>query len=121
MAHLDWLRRAFAQAKRPASESDPPVSHGEAAPFGGKPGIAEAQKRERILKLTPREKELCLLLLQGYTLKESAGMLGIKYSTVNTHMNGVYRKLGVNSRAELIIIYRTSAGEGPGNNTGNGQ
>lgn len=66
----------------------------------------EKERRKLILRLTPREHELYLLLLEGYTLKESAKKLCIKYSTANTHMTGVYKKLGVNSRAELIIRYR---------------
>lgn len=61
---------------------------------------------ERISLLTPREHELFLLLLEGYTLKESAKQLSVKYSTANTHMTGIYKKLEVNSRAELIIRYR---------------
>lgn len=68
--------------------------------------IGQDDKERRVEKLTPREHDLYLLLLEGYTLKESAMQLSIKYSTANTHMSGVYRKLGVNSRAELIINYR---------------
>lgn len=60
---------------------------------------------DRIYLLSPREYELFLLLLEGYTLKESAKQLSIKYSTANTHMTSVYKKLNVNSRAELIIKY----------------
>ena len=52
------------------------------------------------------EREVFRLLVEGYTLRETAQQLGLKYSTVNTHMTGIYRKLGVNSRAELIIRYR---------------
>lgn len=62
--------------------------------------------RVHTLGLTPRETEVFKLLLEGYTLKETADRLDIKYSTVNTHMTAVYKKLGVSSRAELIIRYR---------------
>lgn len=58
--------------------------------------------------LTPREHELFLLLLEGYTLKECALKLSVKYSTANTHMTSIYKKLHVKSRAELIIHYRGS-------------
>lgn len=68
---------------------------------------AQAEKMPAELALlTPRERELFLLLLEGYTLKESANKLSVKYSTANTHMTGLYKKLGVNTRAELIIRYR---------------
>lgn len=63
-------------------------------------------KRERVKSLTPREMDVFLLLLEGFTLNETAIQLGIKYSTVNTNMTAVYRKLCVNSRPELIIHYK---------------
>lgn len=62
----------------------------------------------QIALLTPREHELYLLLMEGYTLKECAEQMSIKYSTANTHMTGIYKKLGVNSRAKLIINYHTA-------------
>lgn len=65
------------------------------------------EKAERLVRLTRREKEVFELLVEGYTLKESADKLKLKYSTVNTHVTNLYRKLGVRSRAELIILYRS--------------
>jgi len=66
---------------------------------------AADERQQRISLLTARERELFLLLLQGFTLKESAKRLSVKYSTANTHMTGIYKKLQVNSRAEMIIGY----------------
>ncbi len=68
--------------------------------------LIQNNRQVRVAQLTPREHDLYLLLLEGFTLKESAKPLSIKYSTANTHMTGVYKKLGVKSRAELIINYR---------------
>lgn len=73
--------------------------------------LSADEPSDRIYLLTPREYELFLLLLEGYTLKESAKQLSIKYSTANTHMTSVYKKLNVNSRAELIIRYRDAVKE----------
>lgn len=70
----------------------------------------EIGRKERIDHLTPREYELFSLLIEGFTLKECAEKLSIKYSTANTHMSGIYKKLGVKSRAELIIGYRNISG-----------
>jgi DNA-binding CsgD family transcriptional regulator len=72
-------------------------------------GDTEQEKRKLISLLTPRETDLYYLLLEGYTLKESAKVLSVKYSTANTHMTAIYKKLRVNSRAELIIKYRDFA------------
>ena len=77
------------------------------SPADGKQmSVAQNGRQVRVSQLTPREKDLYLLLLEGFTLKESAKQLSIKYSTANTHMTGMYKKLGVGSRAELIINYR---------------
>ena len=62
--------------------------------------------------LPPRETDVFLLLLEGYTLRETAALLGVKYSTANTHMTAVYKKLEVNSPAEPIIRYRDFEKEG---------
>jgi DNA-binding CsgD family transcriptional regulator len=62
--------------------------------------------------LTPREYDLYLLLLEGFSLKECAEKLSVKYSTANTHMTAVYKKLKVNTRAELIIKYRNIKDQG---------
>ncbi len=101
------LFEAFKNKWTPRHERDAPqaerasddASQREISPKRSEPS-------ERLVLLTPREKELFLLLLEGYTLKESAKRLAIKYSTANTHMTGIYKKLKVNSRAELIIRYR---------------
>jgi len=70
--------------------------------------FSEDEKKDFVLSLTPREKDIYLLLIEGFTLKEVAKQSGIKYSTVNTHMTQIYKKLKVNTRAELIINYRNT-------------
>ena len=111
MGLLDKLKQLLASGQPRAACEGPAKSHeGDACeeiPFStAKAGPTESEKQERIAQLTPREYDLYLLLLEGFTLKESAERLLIKYSTANTHMSGVYRKLGVKSRAQLIINYR---------------
>ena len=68
--------------------------------------IPENVKREKIALLTPRERELLSLLLEGLTLQQSADRMSVRYPTANTHITSIYRKLEVSSRAELIIKYR---------------
>ncbi len=55
--------------------------------------------------LTIREKQVVLLLLQGMTIKEVAPELGLTVSTVSTYTKTIYKKLGINSRAELFIKF----------------
>jgi DNA-binding CsgD family transcriptional regulator len=56
--------------------------------------------------LSKREAEVCDLLLQGYTLRQISVILPISYSTVNTYCTAVYRKLGINSRTELLLMFK---------------
>ncbi len=69
------------------------------------PDIGSEEDRFEHLGLSPREKQVCALLLEGYTLKRISDSLGIGYSTVNTYCAGLYRKLNVKSRAELFIHF----------------
>lgn len=103
------LFEAFRQKWTPRHERDAPEAEKASvnAPQGEAfPKLSFRELSERLSLLTPRERDLFLLLLEGYTLKESAKQLSVKYSTANTHMTGIYKKLNVNSRAELIIRYR---------------
>ncbi len=56
--------------------------------------------------LTKREIEVCKLLLEGYTLRQIAAILSIAYSTVNTYCTSSYRKLNINSKTELIMLFK---------------
>jgi DNA-binding NarL/FixJ family response regulator len=55
--------------------------------------------------LTERERDVFELLIQGKTMKDIAIRLGVKYSTVNTHQKSVYKKLGLHSKTECILLY----------------
>ncbi len=53
--------------------------------------------------LTPRELDIVLLLGVGLGYKEIARRLGVAVTTVRTHLNSVYDKLGSASRVELAL------------------
>lgn len=65
-----------------------------------------SEKIKLIEKLTSREYETFLILLEGNTLKICAEKMGVKHSTVNTYQNAIYKKLKVKNRANLIIEYK---------------
>ena len=54
--------------------------------------------------LTPREIEVLTFLSKGFTIKEIANLMGIKWFTVNDHIKSIYRKLNVSSRAEAAVL-----------------
>jgi DNA-binding CsgD family transcriptional regulator len=55
--------------------------------------------------LTPREREILILLARGGYYREIGETLGISTSTVRAHLHSVYKKLGVNSRARAVVKF----------------
>jgi DNA-binding CsgD family transcriptional regulator len=47
------------------------------------------------------------LISTGHTNRSAAGELGVSANTVNTHLRAVFRKLGVKSRVQLTIAWRS--------------
>jgi DNA-binding NarL/FixJ family response regulator len=55
--------------------------------------------------LSPREVEVLELLVKGFAYKEVAAELAISYSTVQRHIESIYRKLHVHSRTHAVSKY----------------
>lgn len=68
---------------------------------------ARHEDAEALQALSRRERELCLLLLHGHTLKTAATELDIALSTAETFRKRAYAKLGVRSKAHLLALCRT--------------
>jgi DNA-binding NarL/FixJ family response regulator len=64
-----------------------------------------------LFELTPRQQEIAGLLSRtGLSYKEVAVQLEISEGTMRKHAENVYRRLGVHSRAELMIaLHRDNA------------
>ena len=56
--------------------------------------------------LTPREREVLVLLERGEPTRDMAGRLGISVTTVRNHVQGILRKLGAHSRLEAVSLAR---------------
>ncbi|MBE6835166.1 MAG: helix-turn-helix transcriptional regulator [Ruminococcaceae bacterium] len=69
--------------------------------------IEKVEQTDRFGKynLTPRQKEIAILLLAAKTRRQIAGELGVSESTVKNHTSELYKKLGINSRIELFRIF----------------
>ncbi len=64
----------------------------------------------RVAQLTPREREVCALVIEGRLNKQIASEFGTTEKTIKVHRSRVMQKLGVGSVAELArIIERTAA------------
>jgi DNA-binding NarL/FixJ family response regulator len=55
--------------------------------------------------LSPREVDVLNYLVKGFSYKETAEAMGISYSTVHTHIEHIYHKLHVQSRAQAVARY----------------
>lgn len=56
-------------------------------------------------ELTPRQREVAVLLLAAKTRRQIAGELGLSESTVKMHTSELYKRLNINSRTELFCIF----------------
>lgn len=54
------------------------------------------------IDLTPKESEVCGLLLKGLSNRDLATALGVSEKTIKTHVTAIFRKAGVVSRSELF-------------------
>ena len=62
----------------------------------------------KIYKLTQRENEIVVEICKGLNNREIATVLFIEEGTVKTHLNSIYKKLNINSRAALVTLtYRS--------------
>lgn len=57
------------------------------------------------LKLTRREANIVELVLQGHSSDAISARLGISPGTVKVHRRNIYKKLGINSQAELLATF----------------
>ncbi len=74
------------------------VSPGEFSP----PNLNGKVTRERA-QLSQREREIIILIAQGYKNKEIAEKMFITEQTVKNHLHNVFDKLGVSDRLELAL------------------
>ncbi|WP_169807535.1 ATP-binding protein [Herbidospora mongoliensis] len=90
----------------------------------GTPGAARARDLARVAVqnavpgpqpgLTSREREVADLAGEGLKTKDIAERLRISPRTVDVHLNRIYAKLGVSSRAALVRLLSVADPPGPG-------
>lgn len=65
---------------------------------------AAADARELVRGLTPREREVLILICKGLKRREIGSMLGVSPKTVDVHRDHVHQKFEVNSASEAAVI-----------------
>ena len=88
---LDSVQQALASRVQP-----PPAEAGRLA-----------EVRACLDQLTPRERDVLLPLVQGYTNREIAEQLFVSRYTVESHIKHIYRKLSVSKRTKAVSTARS--------------
>jgi DNA-binding NarL/FixJ family response regulator len=89
---------------------DPAVTRRVIEAFASEPAVAVAPLDE----LTPREREVLVLLARGLSNAEIAGELYLGAGTVKTHVGAILAKLGLRDRTQAAILAYESGLVRPG-------
>lgn len=77
---------------------------------------AEVLNPERLrsegIRFTDREKKVILLMLEGHSNKEIAGILFMSEGTVKNYVSVIYQKIGTNDRAKALLVLQGLMREG---------
>ena len=99
--HLVKYSLAKSQKAKPSLSEDEDESSSE--------GLADSMLTEELYQqynISPREREVLPLLIQGYSNHQIGETLFISVSTVKTHLRNIYSKFSVNNRYELIAFLK---------------
>jgi DNA-binding NarL/FixJ family response regulator len=66
--------------------------------------MPHATERQRSERLSPREREILQLMVDGLEPPEVAERLGISPATLRTHVYNILKKLGVHSKTQAVLL-----------------
>src|SRR5215469_16413951 len=68
------------------------------------PQQTHADPTHALNRLSAREREVMLLVVEGLSNKKIACQLNMSESTVKVHLHSIYRKLAINNRTMLAVL-----------------
>lgn len=71
-----------------------------------------AEAAEAVARLTPREREVAVMVGEGASNGEIARALFMSETTVKTHVGHLFTKLGVDNRVKVALVVRDARGAG---------
>lgn len=96
---LEYIRRA-AQGE---SVMSPQIAHKLADSLRAPPKESAAAADVSPGKLSPREREIIVMLAHGASNKEIARVLNLSESTIKIHVQGILRKLNIAKRVQAAV------------------
>jgi DNA-binding NarL/FixJ family response regulator len=106
-ATREELSSAIRAAARGHMMLAPEITHRLVEWFRRSGSHADDLLRPVLAELTPRERQILLLMANGMTTEEVAGQLAIGVTTVRTHLHRLRTKLKARDRAQLVsLAYR---------------
>jgi DNA-binding CsgD family transcriptional regulator len=75
----------------------PPAARGE------REARSRRRRRASLAELTPRQRDVLRLLIEGKTNKLICRELELSESTVKTHLASIFRRLGASSRTQAVV------------------
>jgi len=114
----DFLVDAIRRAARGEAVMSPQMTSKlvQGLQHGGREMTPEAADKDRI---SPREREILMLLARGASNKEMARELKLAESTIKIHVQSILRKLNLTSRVQAAV-YAVKHGIVENSNTNNG-
>ena len=101
----EFLLESIQRAARGESVMSPQIAHKLAdslrAPFKDKDDVVVADVNPG--KLSPREREIIVMLAHGASNKEIARVLNLSESTIKIHVQGILRKLNIAKRVQAAV------------------
>ena len=99
---VDAIARALERAAHGELAVDPELLRRVRGAVAGIP-----RSRTSLDALTPREQHVLALLVNGDNTKEMVRQLGVSQSTVRTHVQNIFTKLGVHTRLQAVASLTT--------------